>query len=64
MNSDLDTPLPPQVWPKRCETCGRLHTAEEWAQLALIGHVDRGDFRLELRNCECGSTGAVPSPEP
>lgn len=33
--------------------CGHAFTAEEWAELALVGDVDGV---LEQRNCHCGST--------
>jgi len=33
--------------------CGHAYTAEEWAELALVGDVDGV---LEQRNCHCGST--------
>lgn len=44
---------------KKCG-CGREHTKEDWKQLPLVG-VMQEDF-LELRNCPCGSTIALPLP--
>jgi hypothetical protein len=44
---------------KKCG-CGRVHTQEGWKQLPFVGvmHEDC----LELRNCPCGSTIALPLP--
>jgi hypothetical protein len=48
-------------WPRRC-ACGACHSKEQWRRLALVG-IDR-EARLELRNCTCGSTLAMPLTEP
>jgi CheY-like chemotaxis protein len=48
---------PPSV-EKRC-ACGRSYGADAWRALRWIGEVDNGRAigeRIELRNCECGST--------
>lgn len=48
------------IWPKNCR-CGKAWTREAWRELALVGYADGGeDGELELRNCHCGSTLAVP----
>ena len=36
--------------------CGRDFTGAQWLDLALVGTMDG----LELRNCVCGSTRAIP----
>lgn len=44
--------------------CGRHHTAEEWLALTHRGEMDNGEDlgrMLELRDCECGSTIALPA---
>lgn len=33
--------------------CGHAYTAQQWAELGLVGEVDNV---LEQRNCTCGST--------
>jgi hypothetical protein len=45
------------TFPKRCR-CGRQFDRAAWERLTYVG-VDEA-FRLELRNCACGSTLAVP----
>jgi hypothetical protein len=50
----------------RCNTCGTSYTAERWAALELKGEqkVEADETgpaeTLELRNCGCGSTLAIP----
>lgn len=46
---------------KKCTCCGRLFTADEWAALDALGHMDFVDEdgtpkRLVMANCPCGST--------
>jgi hypothetical protein len=52
-------PIP--SFPHVC-VCGRTYTAAGWANLPLVGRMDKdedGDQKLELRNCRCRSTRAV-----
>lgn len=44
-----------------CCSCGRSHDALEWLKLQLVGYqpAENPDELLELRNCECKSTGAI-----
>jgi hypothetical protein len=49
------------MFPKKC-SCGRTHDAADWTMLHLVGWQTIGDERLELRNCACGSTLAIPAP--
>lgn len=62
LNHLLGVMLEPPPVPdfKRCG-CGRLYTAEAWQALPYVG-VQRLDDEpdLELRNCACGSTLAIP----
>jgi len=48
---------------KVCPCCVRAFTAADWARLPLLGDMlsedETGTYRLELRNCSCGSTLAV-----
>lgn len=47
-------------FPKHCR-CGAQWTRDTWRELPLVGYADGGDDgELELRNCRCGSTLAVP----
>lgn len=55
---------------KVCSKCGRKLSASDWEELPLLGHQvippyapenDPGEV-LELRNCGCGSTLALPMP--
>ncbi|MBX3209685.1 MAG: hypothetical protein KF764_31920 [Labilithrix sp.] len=45
-------------WPKQCRGCGASYEEESWRELPFVG-VDHA-YRLEFRNCPCGSTLAVP----
>lgn len=48
----------PSTAVKSCR-CGRRWTALEWRGLPFVGVMDFGEEdepRLELRNCDCGST--------
>lgn len=52
------------AWPKRCGTCKREHTPEQWACLEKKGYVGsykaNGErYTVELRNCICTSTLGV-----
>ena len=53
------------VWPKTCGNCGRPIRKRSWNNLSLKG-IMKGSPRdpeaqdLELRNCACGSTLAMP----
>jgi hypothetical protein len=40
--------------------CGATHDREAWRSLPLAGIMVDGDELLELRNCRCGSTIALP----
>lgn len=62
LNDDEDLLVAPS-WPKRCK-CGLAYNADAYAELVFVGYQDRGPFRLDMRNCTCGSTLAQPSPEP
>jgi len=44
---------------KTC-ACGRSYTAEQWRRLRLVGIQPDEPVDLELRDCECGSTLAMP----
>ena len=49
---------------KNC-ACGRTYSRCEWEALKVIGYHDAHydeDKRLELRNCNCGSTITVCLP--
>ena len=48
-----------QEWPKECG-CGRAWSRSAWASLLRVGVFDLGSDRLELRQCACLSTIAVP----
>ena len=48
-----------QEWPKRC-ACGRAWTESDWSTLRHVGVLDLGGDRLDLRQCTCESTIAVP----
>lgn len=63
-----------RCWPKEC-ACGAVHDRAAWAALVLVGRMDdvldRDGFvsidgpapevdELELRQCRCGSTLAMP----
>ena len=38
-------------------SCGKPYTREQWNELKALPMWDMGlEYRLELRNCECGST--------
>ncbi len=37
-------------------SCGRVHDAEGWRALPLLGLMRHGAHAFELRNCVCGST--------
>lgn len=45
----------------RC-SCGKTYTRAEWNELDLVGYQEFGGTKLELRNCTCSSTQAVPVP--
>jgi hypothetical protein len=36
--------------------CGRVYTRAEWEKLRFVGWQHDGEERIELRNCDCGST--------
>lgn len=41
--------------------CGATYDTRAWERLPLLGPMDDGDGGvLELRNCACGSTLAIP----
>lgn len=46
------------VFPKRCR-CGRSYDQQGWEALPFVG-IDY-EFELEFRNCDCGSTLAIPT---
>ncbi len=45
---------------KTCSCCGIKHSKESWEELKHIGDQltedETGKYRLELRNCHCGTT--------
>lgn len=46
-----------------CRRCGAQHGFDDWVKLKALGLQEQGDLLgepLELRNCECGSTLAMP----
>jgi hypothetical protein len=46
---------------KRCTKCGEAYTPQSWAKLPSVGKMDDGAGGvLELRNCPCRSTLALP----
>lgn len=52
---------------KTCSCCRRAISREEWNRLHYVGFLGGvgADDRLELRNCACGSTLAIPlAPSP
>jgi hypothetical protein len=48
-------------WPKAC-ACGETWSREHWDELTPVGRY-LADEWLELRNCVCGKTLAVPPRE-
>ncbi|MBX3210650.1 MAG: hypothetical protein KF850_01310 [Labilithrix sp.] len=48
----------PAAWPKQCRGCGASYEEDGWKDLPYVG-IDPS-YRLEFRNCPCGSTLAVP----
>ena len=58
-------PASPMAIVKRCD-CGREHTWYGWLALPLLGrmHSPRGGVAIELRNCACGSSIALPADGP
>jgi len=44
---------------KRCNCCGQQYTETTWRGLHYVGLWEL-DQPLELRNCTCGSTLALP----
>ena len=48
---------------RRCTCCAKAITAAEWDGLLLLGILADDLVRLELRNCECGTTLSVPLPQ-
>lgn len=54
-----------KVWPKYCPNCGRPIKKGSWDKLDMKGTMpinsrDRDSEKIQLRNCSCGSTLAVP----
>lgn len=51
-------------WPKTCTLCGRPIRKKSWDKLDLKGTMpmsrERDSEKIQLRNCSCGSTLAVP----
>ncbi len=46
---------------KQCACCRRDYTLEEWNALSFLGAMDDDDCGwLELRDCGCHSTVALP----
>lgn len=51
-----------KFFPKLCTCCARVISRAQWQSLPYVG-VCMGE--LELRNCACGSTLAIPlAPSP
>ena len=48
---------------KICAVCGAVYDAAAWIQLPFLGFQDRGENRLELRNCSCGDTLVIENPD-
>jgi len=51
---------------KVCRCCSRTFDAEAWGRLEVPGggrYMTDGETVLELRNCPCGTTLALPAPE-
>lgn len=44
----------------KCSCCAREYTFEEWCGLHHVGHHVDDVARLDIRNCSCGSTIAIP----
>lgn len=44
---------------KSCPCCRRVFAAGQWDGLTLCGDIVFDGTRLELRNCQCGSTISV-----
>jgi len=51
-------------WPKKCPNCNRPIRKQSWNKLDLKGTMPmtrgRDSEKIQLRNCSCGSTLAVP----
>jgi hypothetical protein len=47
---------------KKCNKCGKVHNELSWKNLKHIGNQEGFDDipSMELRNCPCGSTLAIP----
>lgn len=43
---------------KRC-SCGVAHDEASWSRLGMVGELDDGEERIEIRNCPCGSSIAI-----
>jgi hypothetical protein len=42
-------------------SCGRVYSLTEWVDLHLVGSAyDSTTYRIEMRNCPCGSTLGWP----
>lgn len=67
MNDALSTastlPAPPlHLFSLKQCSCGVCYTPDEWDRLPLCGLQDDGEGGwLEVRNCRCGSSIAVPT---
>lgn len=46
-----------------CRSCGAMHSVDDWVRLPSVGLQEQAELPgdpLELRNCECGTTLALP----
>lgn len=59
-DNPADRSDPAMVWPKQCR-CGLSYSEDTWQRLYFVG-IDH-DYQFEFRNCDCGSTLAIPRVE-
>jgi hypothetical protein len=52
-------PVPRATAVRLFKFCARCHRWFDWRAAPLVGYQQDDRQRLELRNCPCGSTGAV-----
>ena len=45
---------------KKCPCCGTRYSRAEWEALRLCGRMDHAALHIELRQCTCASTIALP----
>ena len=46
-------------FPKHCNCCSAVHTAETWVALRYVGAQDDGVEVISIRLCICGTSLAI-----